>query len=420
MEERLNQDYKKYYKILDGIGSGAFGMVYKGIEIETNELRAIKVIQLDKIKESILAYEDEEPEKKLKECIDGFIKECENMKICSNINSVKYYEYFIDENNIIIIMELCDCNLSQLLIKKKGFNDKEIYEIMKQLNNGLKIMKENKIIHRDLKLENILIKYKDNNKYIIKISDYGSSKRLDSLSKNYCNSKVGTLIYMAPEIINGEEYNYKCDLWSIGIIIYRLKFDKFPFSGQTESTLIKNINNFNKIKETGNKELDDLIKKLLEKEKEKRLNWDEYFNHPFFHSFSNKINLIYYRKEGKDLFGNDITNKIFGKKFVENNRNNIELIINGNKSELIEEYKLKDGENNIEIIIKNKITNFEDMFYNCISLKNIEGLKYLDVSNGNNFSSMFYGCSSLSNIKGLENWNVSNGNNFSEMFWMFI
>ena len=68
MEERLNQDYRKYYKKLDVIGSGAFGMVYKGIEIKTNELRAIKVIQLDKIKESILAYEseDEEPENKLK------------------------------------------------------------------------------------------------------------------------------------------------------------------------------------------------------------------------------------------------------------------------------------------------------------------------------------------------------------------
>ena len=62
MEERLNQDYRKYYKILEGIGSGAFGMVYKGIEIETNELRAIKVIQLDKIKESILAYESEDEE----------------------------------------------------------------------------------------------------------------------------------------------------------------------------------------------------------------------------------------------------------------------------------------------------------------------------------------------------------------------
>jgi serine/threonine protein kinase len=102
---------------------------------------------------------------------------------------------------------------------------------MKQLNNGLKIMKENKIIHRDLKLENILIKYEDNNKYIIKLADYGSSKRLNSLSKNYCNTNVGTLIYMALEILKGEKYNYKCDLWSIGVIIYRLKYGKSPFIG---------------------------------------------------------------------------------------------------------------------------------------------------------------------------------------------
>ena len=78
---------------------------------------------------------------------------------------------------------------------------------------------------------------------------------------------------------------------------------------------------------------------------------------------------------------------------------------------------MKKGENNIKIIIKNKITNLEYMFYDCISLNNIEGLKYLDISNGNNFSGMFYGCKSLSDIKPLENWNVSNGNNFSKMFF---
>ena len=182
MNKKSKRGFRKYYDNLEVIGNGNFGIVYKGRNKKTNKFRAIKVIQLDKLKESILAYEDEneDPDKKLNECIEGFIKECENMKICSNINSVKYYEYFIDENNIVIIMELCDCNLSQLLIKKKGFNDKEIYEIMKQLNNGLKIMKENKIIHRDLKLENILIKYidKDKEKYIIKLLDYGYSKRL--------------------------------------------------------------------------------------------------------------------------------------------------------------------------------------------------------------------------------------------------
>ena len=91
------------------------------------------------------------------------------MKICSinNNNSVKCYEYFNNKDNFVIIMELCDENLLQLLNKRlknenKGFNSEEIYEIMNQLNNTFKIMKEKNIIHRDLKLENILIKYNNN------------------------------------------------------------------------------------------------------------------------------------------------------------------------------------------------------------------------------------------------------------------
>ena len=164
-------------------------------------------------------------------CINGFITEFENMKICSNNNnnSVKCYEYFNNDNNFTIIMELCDMNLSQLLKEKivkyqKCFNLEEILEIMKQLNNTFKIMKENKIIHRDLKLENILIKYDDIDKklFTIKLTDFGCSKRIKYLSKNYGNTpNIGTVAYMAPEILKGEEYNYKVDLWYIGIIIYR-------------------------------------------------------------------------------------------------------------------------------------------------------------------------------------------------------
>ena len=156
---------------------------------------------------------------------------------------------------------------------------------------------------------------------------------------------------MAPEILKGEKHNYKCDLWSIGVILYRLKFAKSPFTGQTETALINNINNYNNkiIKETGNKKLDNLIKNLLEKDYEKRLNWEQYFNHPFFHSFSNKINLIYYKTNEKDSWRD---NNIFGWKFVENNKDNIELIINGIKSELIDVFELEEGNNNIQIIIK--------------------------------------------------------------------
>jgi hypothetical protein len=86
----------------------------------------------------------------------------------------------------------------------------------------------------------------------------------------------------------------------------------------------------------------------------------------------------------------------------DNNKGKIELIINGKKNELISRYGLKEGENKIEIIIKNKITNLEFMFYKYNSLKNLEELKFLDAKEINNFSYIFNGCESLSNVNGLE------------------
>ncbi len=431
---------KKNFDNIEPIGNCHYGFVYKGKLKNKNELRAIKVMDLDKIRSSFInLYDEEEVEGHIKSCIDGFIQEYENMKICSenNMNSVKCYEYFQNENYFVIIMELCDSNLDQLLMErikktKTKFKIDEILEIMKELNNTFKIMKEKNIIHRDLKLENILIKYGENNKKIMKITDYGCSKRLISLSRN-CNSNKGTIMYMAPEILEkileGEEgeYNYKCDLWSIGIIIYKLYFGKSPFPGLTEKAIINNINEYDKgrkaIKKTGYKELDDLIKNLLQKESSKRLNWEQYFNHPFFkNDNTNNINLIYYINEDsyKDWIGSKIEKvNILGKEFVEKNKDNIELIINGKKTELSYNYKLEYGEYKIQIIIKNNINNLEGMFVDCRSLKNIEGLEYLDTKEINNFSHMFRECESLSDLKPLQNWNVSNGNNFSVMFYEY-
>ena len=123
----------------------------------------------------------------------------------------------------------------------------------------------------------------------------------------------------------------------------------------------------------------------------------------------NEINIKYITEEkGKE--------SIFGYKFVENNKNNIELKINGTKSKLIKEFELNNGENNITIVIKNKITNLEDMFYKFNKLYNINELKYLNTTDITNFKGMFCGCSSITDIKPLQNWNVSNGNNFKYMF----
>ena len=126
----------------------------------------------------------------------------------------------------------------------------------------------------------------------------------------------------------------------------------------------------------------------------------------------NKNSIIF-----KHFVKSDGVYDILGEKFIENNKNNIELIINDKKSNLINKAELKKGENIVKLIIKNKLSNFSHMFHLCKTLKNIDGLKNLDVSESKDLSYMFYKCSSLSDISALNNWDVSNCNNFEYMFF---
>ena len=122
MTERSKKNYKDYYEIINVIDSGGYGTIYKGRGKENNELRAIKVMNLDKIRENLKYEIDEDDiEEKLKFYINRFIEEFEIMKKCciNNNNSVKCYEYFYNDDNFAIIMELCVKNLFQLLMEKK-------------------------------------------------------------------------------------------------------------------------------------------------------------------------------------------------------------------------------------------------------------------------------------------------------------
>ena len=129
--------------------------------------------------------------------------------------------------------------------------------------------------------------------------------------------------------------------------------------------------------------------------------------------YKNEINLIYNTEEEGE-------HRIFGDKFVKKNDNNIELNINGNKSKLVNKYKLKKGNNNINMIIKNRIEDLQYMFAECENLENINELKYLNTKYCTNFSYIFWQCSSLNDIKPLENWNVSNCINLEGIFGDYL
>ena len=226
-------------------------------------------------------------------------------------------------------MEYCNKSLQTILNEKnEGFSCEEIFDIMNQLNNTLRIMNENNIVHRDIKLDNILIKYKDpkdninsNINFTVKLTDYGISKQLANTTIG--RTRVGTPLTMAPEILKGvNEYDSKCDLWSIGIIIYQLFFKEYPFKGRTEVALYNEMTNYEKgktlIKKTNNYILDNLIESLLIIDPEKRINFEKYFDHPFFNNkIENLIDLIDVKKEIKS----EIISKIFNNERIKDDYN---------------------------------------------------------------------------------------------------
>ena len=106
------------------------------------------------------------------------------------------------------------------ILKKKQLDFSFIQKLFKDLNNAIKKLNEHHITHRDIKPENIFINYGNEEYDIIpKLGDFGISKSLNSL-KSEMSEYVGTHPYMAPEIIKGEYYNYKCDLYSLGVVLY--------------------------------------------------------------------------------------------------------------------------------------------------------------------------------------------------------
>jgi serine/threonine protein kinase len=206
---------------------------------------------------------------------------------------------------------------------------------------------------------------KNNSNFIFKLGSYGLSKQLQNNEK--LSNTSGTLFYMSPEVFNGEKYNEKTDLWSLGIVIYSLLFKKFPFPGGTSSPseIYKQIieSRLENLQKTDNSDLNDLITKLLTIDQNKRISWNDYFKHPFFSNNNrNQIdinNLIQKLKEEKNK-NSKLKEKI--------NQLMFELNEEKNKNKILEE-KLKKYEN--ETSIEKKI-NKESLWINNLLDKDKE------------------------------------------------
>ena len=242
-------------------GQGSFGTVFKVLDKENNQFYALKFIMIKKNETEHLK------------------KEIDIIKNIKNKYIIELKDNFYDEKNkgYCIVMDLCDGNLKEILENyKEGLPLNIVNKIFVQLNEALKTMINKEILHRDLKPENILIKYIDTNKinFDIKLADFGfSTNEIKSSIHTY--SIAGTPKYIAPEV-ETYHYNNKCDLWSLGIILYELYTNEYIFDSD------ENRKKGKIIKETDNEMINKLIRKLIQVNIDERIEWEKYFNDDFF------------------------------------------------------------------------------------------------------------------------------------------
>ena len=284
------------------IGQGAFGKVNLGLNVLTGRVVAIKSFKTT-------------PIKKFQHKMKKIQYETELMKRFNHKNITKILEVFNDEEYMLIIMEYINGgNLFSFVKKRRKLSEKMAKFLFRQIILGIQHIHSKKVVHRDIKLENILIDF-DNN---VKICDFGIGKVLEN-EDELLYDKCGTPMYMAPEIILANDDNgykgFPVDIWSSGITLYIMLSGSLPFN-------IKNKNNnkedmaLNSIKDKNNiflqnqivnvkpKEIENisieaknLLKGLLNKNPSKRLTCSQILNHPWLkHSNNNMDSLNLFTK----------------------------------------------------------------------------------------------------------------------------
>uniref|UniRef100_A0A8D0HDK9 Serine/threonine kinase 33 n=1 Tax=Sphenodon punctatus TaxID=8508 RepID=A0A8D0HDK9_SPHPU len=209
------------------LGQGSFGVVIEVTHKETGLKWAIKKVNREKAGSSAV---------KLLE------REVSILKRVNHEHIIHLEEVFETPKRVYLVMELCeDGELKEILHRKDHFTENETRHIIQSLGSAIAYLHKKDIVHRDLKLENILVKSSDIDeekemKLNIKVTDFGLAVQKMGRSESLFQSTCGTPIYMAPEVISAHDYSQQCDIWSIGVIMYILCGDP-PFMAVSEEKL---------------------------------------------------------------------------------------------------------------------------------------------------------------------------------------
>ena len=214
-------DRISHYKIVEKLGAGGMGVVYKAEDLKLNRTIALKFLPAD------VAYDDDS---KLR-----FIREAQTASAMQHTNICTIHD--IDETNdgaMYICMDYYDGESLKDKIRQAPLSQKVAIEYIIQICDGLERAHESGVYHRDIKPANIMLTSRGE----IKIVDFGLVKLAGEQSKSDRDKTVGTIQYMSPEQIRGEDVDQSSDIWSLGVVFYELLTGRLPFESSDKATLL--------------------------------------------------------------------------------------------------------------------------------------------------------------------------------------
>lgn len=260
------------YDLQSLIGEGTYGKVYIASHKTTKALRAIKIINKLTIKDTDLQSE--------------FINEVSILKMTDHPNILRLFEFFEDNRNYYLVTEyLTGGELLDFILTYKSITEAETAYYMKQLLSAVAYLHSLNIVHRDIKLENLIFESTEKNSPL-KLIDFGTSVVLTRNLKNF----KGTISYLAPEVIQNN-YTEKCDVWSVGVCMYILLSGTMPFGGRNEKEIIQGIMRGNYQLTGGNwdrisPQAKNLIRKMIQSDPKLRISANEALHDKWISSHS--------------------------------------------------------------------------------------------------------------------------------------
>lgn len=250
--------FAEKYKILERLGMGGMGVVYKAEDTRLKRTVALK----------FLSPEHTQDER----ARERFIHEAQAASALDHPNICTIHEINeTEDGQMYIVMSFYSGESLKEKIKTGPLSLKETLDTAIQISKGLAKAHEHEIVHRDIKPANIML----TEDRLVKIVDFGVAKLAGTTRVTKAGTTVGTAVYMSPEQARGEEVDFKTDIWALGVALYEMVTGEPPFKGESEQAILYSVLNqeprtFRGLETAVPKELEQIIRKALSKDPKKR------------------------------------------------------------------------------------------------------------------------------------------------------